>query len=160
MLLNKEKPPPASKTLFDLPTKEFKLPCLEHNPIEDAYDELELLEFPVSILYFDLLETSFRGEILAKDLKNYAGKTVRMVGQLVTIKYVGTVKKEIMNFGTFIDYTGEFFDTVNFPNSIKYYPFRGPGVYLILGKIVEEFGFPSIEVNKMAKLPIKKDPRS
>jgi DNA polymerase-3 subunit alpha len=32
-------------------------------------------------------------------------------------------------------------------------------VYLILGKVVEEFGFPMIEVEKMAKLPLVKDER-
>jgi error-prone DNA polymerase len=64
-----------------------------------------------------------------------------------------------MHFGTFLDYEGEFFDTVHFPASLKQYPFRGPGIYLILGKVVEEFGFPSVEVEKMAKLPVKSDPR-
>jgi DNA polymerase-3 subunit alpha len=34
------------------------------------------------------------------------------------------------------------------------------GVYLILGKVVEEFGFPSIEVDKMALLPVNADPRA
>ena len=77
----------------------------------------------------------------------------------VTIKYVRTVKKEMMNFGTFLDFGGEFFDTVHFSNSLKYYPFRGYGVYLLRGKIVEEFGYPSLEVEKMAKLPVKSDPR-
>jgi len=33
------------------------------------------------------------------------------------------------------------------------------GTYLLLGKIVEEFGFPSLEVEKMAKLPVKPDQR-
>ena len=64
-----------------------------------------------------------------------------------------------MHFGCFHDISGEFFDTVNFPDSLKQYPFRGYGVYLILGTVVEEFGFPSIEVEKMAKLSFKKDPR-
>jgi DNA polymerase-3 subunit alpha len=69
------------------------------------------------------------------------------------------VKKDYMHFGAFLDSEGEFFDTVNFPNSLKQYPFRGYGVYLILGKVVEEFGFPSIDVEKMAKLALKPDPR-
>jgi len=60
-----------------------------------------------------------------------------------------------MHFASFLDHTGEFFDTTHFPQSLKHYPFKGYGVYLILGKVVEEFGFPSIEVEKMAKLPIK-----
>jgi len=88
------------------------------------------------------------------------GKKVRMLGRLVTIKWVPTVRKEIMNFGTFLDVTGEFFDTVHFPPSLKSYPFRGDGIYLVLGKIVQEFGFPSIEVEKMAKMPFKPNPQA
>jgi len=82
-----------------------------------------------------------------------------MVGDLVTIKYVRTVKKERMFFATFLDPSGEFFDTVHFPGTLKRYPFKGPGIYLILGKVVTEFGFPSLEVEKMARLPYRPDPR-
>ena len=138
--------------------KDNQLPEFKHELIEDAYDEIELLGFPVSMSSFDMLQTSFRGEIKADDLAGKADKTVRMTGQLVTTKYVWTVKKEIMQFGTFIDHTGEFFDTVHFPVSLRQYPFRGPGVYLLKGKVVEEFGFPSIEIEKMAKLPFKPNP--
>ena len=150
----------SSVSMFPIERKKFELPMLEYSTISDAYDEIELLGFPVSISMFDLLETPFRGEIQAKDLMQNFGKKVRMVGRMVTIKYVWTARKEIMHFGTFTDSTGEFFDTVHFPPSLKVYPFRGNGVYLILGKVVEEFGFPSIEVEKMAKLPIKPNPKA
>ena len=70
-----------------------------------------------------------------------------------------TIKREWMHFGTFIDVHGHFFDTTHFPASVRDYPFRGDGVYLVLGKIVEEFGFPSMTVEKMAKMPLRKDPR-
>ena len=147
------------KSLFQLPEKKFTLPQLEESALEDVYDEIELLEFPVSLTGFDLLKTSFRGEILARDLMKHAGRTVRMVGNLVTIKNVRTVKKEWMHFAAFLDAEGEFFDTIHFPRSLKQYPFRGYGVYLILGKVEEELGFPSITVEKLAKLPVKPDPR-
>jgi DNA polymerase-3 subunit alpha len=150
----------ANPVLFYTPPKKYELPTLEQDTVEDVYDEVELLGFPVKHTYFDLLETSFRGEIMAKDMIGSLGKKVRMLGQLVTIKYVKTVKKEWMHFGTFIDITGHFFDTVHFPDSVKNYPFHGDGIYLVLGKIVEEFGFPSMEVQKMAKMPLKKDPRA
>lgn len=65
-----------------------------------------------------------------------------------------------MHFGTFTDVQGEFFDTVHFPPSLKQYRFQGDGVYLVLGKIVEEFGFPSLEVEKMAKMPMKPNPKA
>ncbi|HAH25785.1 MAG TPA: DNA polymerase III subunit alpha [Prolixibacteraceae bacterium] len=149
-----------SASMFPIQRKKFELPVLEYSTLSDAYDEIELLGFPVTISMFDMLETSFRGEIQAKDLMQHLGERVRMVGRMVTIKYVWTTRKEIMHFGTFIDSVGEFFDTVHFPPSLKAYPFRGNGIYLIMGKVVEEFGFPSIEVEKMAKLPIKPNPKA
>jgi DNA polymerase-3 subunit alpha len=138
---------------------EFTLPELEQTMIEDAYDEIELIGFPVTLSSFDLLETSYRGNFFAADLISHVGKKIKMLGNLVTIKYVHTVKGEWMHFGCFLDSRGEFFDTVNFPDSLKTYPFRGYGIYLILGTVTEEFGFPGITVEKMAKLPFKKDPR-
>jgi DNA polymerase-3 subunit alpha len=63
-----------------------------------------------------------------------------------------------MWFGTFLDVEGNFFDTVHFPNSTPTYPFRGAGCYLMEGKVVQEFGFASIEVLKFAKLPILGNP--
>ena len=158
MLLNKGRPSQPN-ALFYNPPRTYTLPQLEMNSLENAYDEIELVGFPVTMTYFDMLQTSFRGEILAKDLIRYVGKKVRMLGHLVTIKYVKTVKKDWMHFGTFLDATGEFFDTVHFPNSLKNYPFKGQGVYLMLGEITQEFDFPSMTVEKLAKLPMKKNPR-
>jgi len=146
-------------TLFDVHSQKFELPELWQTQLEEVYDEIELLGWPVINTWFDLLETSFRGEIMAVEMGNNVGKTVRMLGLLVTIKYVRTVKREWMHFGTFIDVKGQFFDTVHFPKSVNEYPFRGDGVYLVGGKIVEEFGFPSLQVEKMAKMPLRPDPR-
>ncbi len=159
MQLGQHRTVKREKSLFQLPEKKFTLPQLEESALEDVYDEIELLEFPVSLTGFDLLKTSFRGEILACDLMKQVGRTVRMIGNLVTIKNVRTVKKEWMHFAAFLDAEGEFFDTIHFPKSLKQYPFRGYGVYLILGKVEEELGFPSITVEKLAKLPVKPDPR-
>ena len=159
-LLNSKTSHSNSTALFDTPKKDYILPKLETTIIEDVYDEIELIGFSVTIPDFELLKTDFRGEILATNLMDYIGKKVKMVGSYVTTKYVRTKRKEIMNFGTWFDSEGNFFDTTHFPQSLVKYPFKGGGVYLILGKIVEEFGFPSIEVEKMAKLPIKPDPRA
>ncbi|MCX6287282.1 MAG: DNA polymerase III subunit alpha [Bacteroidetes bacterium] len=155
-----EAPLAVNQSLFHEKPKKFELPALEQSSLEEVYDEIELLGWPVSHSYFELLETSFRGEVLAGDMMGKLGKKVRMLGLLVTIKYVRTVRKEWMHFGTFIDFQGQFFDTVHFPRAVEKYPFRGEGVYLVMGKIVEEFGFPSLEVEKMAKMPLRKDPRS
>jgi DNA polymerase III alpha subunit len=159
MLLVKSGKTDPDPTLFEIKTRKYSLPDLEQSRLEDAYDEIELLGFPVTMSRFDMLSSSFRGEIMARDMIKYLGKKVRMVGDLVSLKNVITIKKEWMHFGAFLDMKGDFFDVVNFPDTLKKYPYKGYGVYLILGKVVEEFGFPSIEVEKMAKLPVRSDPR-
>jgi error-prone DNA polymerase len=155
MLIDRTGEPRQAEVLIDTEPRSYRLPPLEHSQVEDMYDEIELLGFSVSQSSFALLKTAYRGELRARDLSSHIGRSVRMVGELVTIKYVQTVKGEMMHFAAFHDAEGEFFDTVHFPDSLKKYPFKGRGIYLILGKVVEEFGFPSIEVSKMAKLDLQ-----
>lgn len=95
---------------------------------------------------FELLESPINGEILSNDLKNHIGQTVKMVGEYVCEKTVHTKNNKKMWFGTFLDAEGNFVDTTHFPNTTPVYPFRGAGCYLITGKVVQDFGFPSIEV--------------
>lgn len=159
MLLGKAQKTDESRELFRVPARKFTLPELKESRLEDAYDEIELLGFPVTVSAFDLLKTPFRGEVMARDMVRHAGETVRMVGNLVHIKNTRTTRKEWMHFGTFLDAEGMFFDTVHFPFSLKQYPFRGYGLYLVLGRIEVELGFPGMTVQKMARLPVREDPR-
>jgi error-prone DNA polymerase len=159
MMINNSKKHESIRPLFSPAVKKFSLPELEQGKLEDAYDEIELLGFPVSFTWFEMLETRFRGEITSRQMNDFVGKKVRMVGHLVTIKYIKTIKKEWMNFGCFIDVDGDFFDSTHFPQSLNNYPFKGSGTYLLLGKVVEEFGYPSLEVEKLARLPVKQDIR-
>jgi DNA polymerase-3 subunit alpha len=149
----------TTRSIFPVQTKKFQLPELVQSDVEDAYDEIELLGFPVTMNMFDLLKTGFRGEIKASEMMQNVGTKRRMLGRLVTTKNVRTVKKEWMNFGTFVDENGEFFDVVNFPNSLKNHPYKGSGIYILLGEITEEMGFPGMTVEKMEKMPFKPDPR-
>lgn len=144
--------------LFVLESKEYSLPKLENSALEDAYVELELLGYPLNFNMFDFLKTSYRGDVMAAELNQNIGKTVRIVGNYVCEKTVRTIKNTKMWFGTFLDANGDFFDTTHFPNTTPVYPFKGKGCYLILGKIVEDFGCPSIEVIKFAKLDIHINP--
>ena len=148
-----------SMALFNEPVEEWTFPKFEYNPIEDAYDEFEILGFTTTMSEFSLLQTKTRLPIRAKHLLEYLGKVIRLMGIFVTYKKVRTKRGDIMAFGTFLDEDGDFFDTVNFPPTLQAYPFKGSGVYLIKGKVVQEFDFPSIEVHQMAKLPIMPDPR-
>ena len=145
--------------LFERQTVNIELPALQYDVLEDGYDELELFGFTVSVSPFDFLRTKFRGDAFGSNLLVHVGKTLKFVGDFVTTKYVRTRNGQVMYFGTFLDEYGDFLDTVHFPDSAKAYPFKGAGVYLLLGKVVEEFGFASIEVSRMEKLPLKPDPR-
>ena len=64
-----------------------------------------------------------------------------------------------MYFGTFFDIEGHWIDTVHFPRTAIKYPFRGKGVYRIIGTVIEEFGFYSINVEYMEFVSIIEDPR-
>ena len=143
------------ETLFQLESQHFEFPDFKTSILNNAYDEIELFGFPVSVTWFDLLQTSFRGELMGSQMLRFVGKRCRMLGKLVTVKYVRTCKGDPMALGTFVDCNGEAFDTVHFPEVFKSWPFQGDGVYLLLGKVTEEFGQPSLEVEKMAKMPYK-----
>ena len=143
------------ETLFQLENQHFEFPDFSTNALQNAYDEIELYGFPVTLTWFDLLETRFRGELMASQMLHFVGSHYRMLGKLVTVKYVRTCKGDQMALATFVDATGEAFDTVHFPQVLKAWPFQGDGVYLLLGKVTEEFGQPSLEVEKMARLGYK-----
>jgi DNA polymerase-3 subunit alpha len=150
--------PKQSSELFHTEAKEFYLPELESSNVEDAYNELELLGFPLTMDMFDLVKTSYRGDVMANELSEHIGKTIRTVGNYVCEKPVRTKNNKKMWFGTFLDIEGNFMDTVHFPLSSPSYPFRGKGCYLIEGKVVDDNGSPSIDVKKFAKLGIRDNP--
>lgn len=152
------KPENRSMLLLQEPVKDYKLPVLERSPFEDAFDEIELLNFPVSVTPFNLLQTSFRGDVMAKDLEKHHKKTVRMLAYLISRKHVPT-KMGDMFFGTWIDAEGEFFDTAHFADCLKRYPFQGGGCYLLLGTVEVDYHFPTVTISKMAKMPFIPDPR-
>lgn len=158
LLLVNFKPENRNLTLLQEPVKEYKLPVLERSLFEDAFDEIELLGFPVSCSPFDLLQTKYRGSVLANQLLNYHKREVKMLAYLISRKHVPT-KRGTMYFGTWIDAEGNYFDTAHFPDSLEHYPFQGGGCYLLLGKVEVDYHFPTITVIKMAKMPFVPDPR-
>lgn len=158
LILVNFKPENRNLMLIQEPVKEYKLPVLERSAFEDAFDEIELLSFPVSCSPFDLLKTTYRGSVMAKDLVNHHKKTVKMLAYLISRKHVPT-KRGTMFFGTWIDIEGEYFDTAHFADSLEKYPFQGGGCYLLLGTVEVDYHFPTITVSKMAKMPFIPDPR-
>ena len=158
LILINFRPENRNLLLFQEPVKKYKLPVLERSPFEDAFDEIELLDFPVSVTPFNLLKTSFRGDVMAKDLTKHHKKTVRMLAYLISRKHVPT-KRGDMYFGTWIDSEGEFFDTAHFADCLRNYPFQGGGCYLLQGKVEVDYHFPTITISKMVKMPFIADPR-
>lgn len=155
---DRTKPLPGTGSLFRVPHKQFQLPALLSDAFEDAFDQIELLGFPLCSPFY-LLDEEVDNDLLAKDLDNYNNKEITLYGYLVTVKDASTSKGERMNFGTFIDRQGYFFDSVHFPDTAKRFPFRGRGVYAVTGRVAEEFGFYSIEVSALRKLKTMEDPR-
>ncbi len=141
----------ARKELFDNGYKNFLLPELYNDPFEDARDEIEILGFPLCPP-FTLIKQPLQSELVAARLKINHGRAVEIMGYYVTYKPTTTIKGEVMMFGTFLDKDGFFFDTTHFPDITKRFPFRGKGCYWIKGKVVEDFGFYSIDVVEMQKL--------
>ena len=148
-------------SLFETEKIEYELPKLRQSKLEDAYDEIEILEFPVSLTEFELLKSNPEEltSTIANQLSELEGKTVQVLGNYVCYKPIKTSKGDAMAFGTFLDKNGDFFDTVHFPENLKKYGFQGKGVYSIKGKVMVEFGFPVVETIKMEKLTIQEDPR-
>lgn len=144
--------------LFDAPVKKPAIPKLNTYRYEDAFEEMELLGFPLCDP-FELLRNGLEVATAVRDFPGYLGKEIHISGYLIAIKNTRTSRADRMYFGTFLDHEGQFIDTVHFPPVAARYPFRGRGIYRITGKVVEEFDFYSLEVMSMKKLPYIDDPR-
>jgi DNA polymerase-3 subunit alpha len=172
-----------------------KLPTLEHFDLSDAYDELELLGFPLCDPFLLVENAGEDGEkseggekvrsplhtatlappsppsllsppspfsppwISARDMPRHIGKRVSMLGYVVHVKPTKTGAGERMSFGCFIDRAGDFWDSTQFPIVEAKYPFRGRGVYRLAGKVEQEFGHCTLNVEHVEKLPWRTDPR-
>jgi DNA polymerase-3 subunit alpha len=152
--LQKKVPSRTAVPLFEEPPRTFRLPPLTVHPMDDALDEIELLGFPLSPV-FDLVDDDPALYVAAADLHLHTGRTVTVLGYLVTTKDLHTVKKDTMHFGTFIDARGDWLDTVHFPPVARRYPFNGKGFYRMKGKVTEEFGVYAVEVSWMKKIGIR-----
>jgi DNA polymerase-3 subunit alpha len=152
------KPHCSNVALFDLEPEQYTLPDLSEGKYEQAFDEIEILGFPLCSP-FDLLEDASLNTTTVTNFAASLGKNVTIVGYYVTQKPVTTSNGKLMCFGTWLDSEGRYFDTTHFPPVLAKYPFRGRGIYQIRGSVVEDFGFLSIDVSYLQKLPYIKDDR-
>ncbi|MCB0733183.1 MAG: DNA polymerase III subunit alpha [Flavobacteriales bacterium] len=159
LYLNKTAVKVKQQGLFKPTVTKFSMPGLPSTELEDLFDQIELLGFPLGdpfkmMAHWDdsLLNT-------ASMMEQNLGSRITLLGYLVTAKNTATIRGDRMYFGTFLDRVGQVFDTTHFPPVASRYPFRGVGIYRITGKVVEEFDFLSIEVERMVKEDYVPDPR-
>ncbi len=145
--------------LFKIEHKDYKLPKLNTCWLENAYDEMELLGFPLCN-YFHLVNDDISDGIVASEMKNYVNKNILIYGSLVTTRFNKTYKGKLMRLSTFIDKNGDYFDAVHFTDVVDKYPINGLGIYACFGKITDRFEFYSMSVVKSRKIGIKVDPRN
>jgi DNA polymerase-3 subunit alpha len=152
--------PATMSSLFKgtVSSHDYKVPLLEQSALERAFDEIELLGFPLADPFLLADEPLDQGTT-AVELPDKLGHFVIAYGYLVTVKDTKTQKGDRMNFATFVDQNGDFLDSVHFPNIAAQFPFRGKGLYKVQGRVVEEFGFYSIEASALYKIAIIPDPR-
>jgi DNA polymerase-3 subunit alpha len=154
MLAKKMTPVPGGQTLFRETITTFNLPELHYDPYEDAMDEIEILGFPLCDP-FSLVDADPALFITSDKFHQYSGQTIDILGYYITTKPVISIKSEFMFFGTFLDSQGNWMDTVHFPQSADRYPLSGKGFYHMRGKVMEEFGVYSVDVQWMKKTGLR-----
>lgn len=153
--MNKTKKTIPAATLFEksAPPK-YTFPPLHFDAREDAWDEIKLLGFPLSSPFLLINDSIIenRNLKLVKDLPKFVGKTVEIIGYLITTKRTSTKHGEPMYLGTFIDMEGNWLDTAHFPAVAKQYRFKGKACYLLKGKVQESFQAHTLIVSEMYHL--------
>ncbi|CAH8283413.1 DNA polymerase-3 subunit alpha [Mariniflexile fucanivorans] len=145
--------------LFKPNHKQFDLPSITITYVEEAYDQIELLGFPLCS-YFDLVDDVFHDNIKASDMHKHTNQNALLYGVLVNTRFHKTSQGKLIRFCTFIDRDGHYFDTVHFTKVVDTYPINGMGVYGCYGKVTEEFDFCSLDIIWSKKMSLKPDPRS
>jgi DNA polymerase-3 subunit alpha len=153
-----QRPAPVQPRLFADERRQFVMPALTSTQLEDAFDQMELLGFPLCDPFLLARDPLPQG-VVVRNLPELVGKEVEAVGYVVTVKRTATRNGQLMYFGTFIDREGYFLDTVHFPQVALSHPYRGRGLYHIKGRVAVEFGYHSIEVTAFDRLALMPDPR-
>lgn len=156
--LSKNRSPISQPLLFKPKYRNFDLPQFEISRLVEAYDQIELLGFPLCS-QFELLKHPMKECVKAKDLGKYVGQEIEIYGNLITSRTAGTVNNKLMRFGTFYDKEGGIFDTVQFPDTSEKYPIRGKGVYFCRGTVASSFDYISVRVSSIVRQETAQDPR-
>ncbi|MDR4467898.1 MAG: DNA polymerase III subunit alpha [Nitrospira sp.] len=119
------------------------------------HHELTLFGFPLRCHPLDLFTNALAGTtyILAKDLDQYVGKEVTLIGWLLTEKIVSTKKGEPMEFMTLEDQTG-MYDATLFPNTYRDYCHLlvTNQAYVVTGMVEDHFSTVTVTVKTLQLL--------
>ncbi|MBL7732297.1 MAG: DNA polymerase III subunit alpha [Chitinophagaceae bacterium] len=140
--------------LFDEPPLSFELPELCDLPLDDLYDEMEIMGFTLRNP-FAMADDDPARYVAAKDMHLHKGKTITMLLYFIARKHAVTKNDDSMFFGTFYDSVLDWVDTVHFPDAAERYPLHTSGFYRVRGKVTEDFGVYSLEVGGMWKVGYK-----
>ncbi|WP_338357313.1 DNA polymerase III subunit alpha [Yeosuana marina] len=157
--LNAHKQGATQARLFKTNHRQFVLPTMTTTCVEDAYDQIELLGFPLCG-YFDLMAEPCLESTKASELNSYINQKVLLYGVLVNTRFHKASNGKLLRFCTFVDREGHYFDTVHFTKVVDKYPISGIGVYACCGRVTEEFDFCSLDIIWSKKMSLKPDPRS
>ena len=127
----------------------------EYSPQKKLHHELTLFGFPLHCHPLDLFKDSLAAtpRILAKDLAQYVGQEVTLIGWLLTEKIVSTKKGEPMEFMTLEDQTG-MYDATVFPNRYREYCHllaTNQG-YVVTGLVEQQFSTVTVTVKTLQLL--------
>jgi len=133
----------------------FELPELLDSRLDDLYDQIEIIGFPLSNP-FELADDDPAHYVAAKDLHLHHKKVVSVLCYFIARKHAVTKNDEGMFFGTFVDAQLDWIDTVHFPEVARQYPLHKSGFYKITGKVTDDFGVYSLEVRRLERVGHKK----
>lgn len=127
----------------------------EYSAQKKLHHELALFGFPLHCHPLDLFTEALAAtpRICAKDLEQYVGKEVTLIGWLLTEKIVSTKKGEPMEFMTLEDQTG-MYDATVFPNSYRQYChlLATNQAYTVTGLVEEHFSTVTVTVHTLRLL--------
>ncbi len=117
-------------------------------------DEAEVFGFPISRHPLAGCAAKLAGKYVpARDLALHAGKSIALLGRLVSEKMTQTKKGDVMEFVTFEDATG-IYEATFFPGAYRryYHLLAGGDLYLLGGDVEEEFGTFTLNVRHVDRL--------
>ena len=129
--------------------KAASCPTDQHNNIKH---EIDIFGFPLSVhplhRYQKIIKTL--NHVQARELKNWIGKEVTMVGWMVTSKSVYSRDGRPMKFATFEDTTG-IYETVLFPDTYHRYchMLAAARPYILRGKVEQDRGAITLTIHRL-----------